>query len=110
MKKNNRLCFRHFKRFSPLPKQALWVSILFLLLGVCAPVYGQGFQYITAPEVKSMIEKDPRAVLINVLSTIEYDGLHITGSINIPITTFRASTLLPKNMDTPIITYCMGKI
>ena len=64
--------------------------------------------YITAPEVKDMIEKDPNAVLINVLSAIEYDGLHITGSINIPITSFRNSDLLPKDLDHPIITYCMG--
>ena len=55
--------------------------------------------YITAPEVKDMIEKDPNAVLINVLSAIEYDGLHITGSINIPITSFRNSDLLPKDLD-----------
>ena len=81
------------------------------LLNLCiyTPAQSRESQYITAPEVKDLIEKDPRVVLINVLSTIEYDGLHITDSINIPITEFRNSALLPKNLDTPIITYCMGK-
>lgn len=56
-----------------------------------------------------MMEKEPRAVLINVLSSLEFDGLHITGSMNIPIVKFSSSAaLLPQSLDTPIITYCMG--
>ena len=55
-----------------------------------------------------MMENDPRVVVINALSRIEYDGLHITGSINIPVIDFRNSKLLPADKTTPLILYCMG--
>lgn len=68
----------------------------------------KNLQYITAPEVKNMIENDPHVVVINALSKIEYDGLHITGSINIPVIEFRTTKLLPSDKSTPLIIYCMG--
>ncbi|MCB2180441.1 MAG: rhodanese-like domain-containing protein [Desulfobulbaceae bacterium] len=73
------------------------------------PAHAEGFQYITAPEVKNMIENNPNVVIINALSKIEYNGLHIPGSINIPIIDFKASKDLPKDKKTPLITYCMGR-
>ena len=79
-----------------------------LLFFLSCQAYAQGVQYITAPEVKNMMENDPRVVVINALSKIEYDGLHITGSINIPVINFRTSNLLPADKTTPLILYCMG--
>ena len=67
----------------------------------------EGYKKITAPEVKEMIDEG-RCVLIHVLSKIEYDMQHISGSINIPITTMQSTTTLPKDKNTPIIFYCMG--
>ena len=100
----------YIRRLRPSRPLQFFLPFLFALLSlsVTSPVHGQGFQYITAPEVKNMIENDPRVVVINALSSIEYNGLHITGSINIPVINFRTSKALPEDKSTPIITYCMG--
>lgn len=87
---------------------SLYLLVVFFSLLSVPVVYGSGFQYITAPEVKSMIEKDPSVMVINTLSSIEFDGLHIPDSINIPVINFRTSTLLPQDKTTPLIVYCMG--
>ncbi|MFZ5763970.1 MAG: rhodanese-like domain-containing protein [Thermodesulfobacteriota bacterium] len=87
----------------------LFVLLLFLTaLLSTGTLHGKPIQIITAPEVKNMIENDPHVVVINALSRIEYDGLHITGSINIPIIDFQKSKLLPTDKATPLIIYCMG--
>ncbi len=109
MKKIVPICKHLFAPQTSFLIKRLWLPILFLILCGSAPAQSQEPVYITAPEVKDMVEKNPDVVLINVLSTIEYDGLHITGSINIPINVFHNSDLLPKKLDTPLIIYCMGK-
>jgi rhodanese-related sulfurtransferase len=62
---------------------------------------------LTAPEVKMMVE-DQGALLVHVLSRLEYDMQHIPGSINIPITEVSVSDLLPVDKNRPVIFYCMG--
>jgi len=99
--------FRQGRAFF-FPRSRLMPLFSLLALFCSAQVYGQGVQYITAPEVKNMMEHDPRVVVINALSKIEYDGLHITGSINIPVINFRTTKLLPADKTTPLILYCMG--
>ena len=69
---------------------------------------GESFKEISAPEVKSLIENNG-AIVIHVLSEIEYTMQHITGSINIPIIKLKTSEKLPKNRETPVVFYCMGK-
>lgn len=95
-------------RAACLLRSRLLPLVPLLILLFSGQAYGQGVQYITAPEVRNMMENDPRVVVINALSKIEYDGLHITGSINIPVINFRASKLLPVDKSTPLIFYCMG--
>ena len=75
---------------------------------VCSEVGGESFKEISAPEVKSLIENND-AVVIHVLSEIEYNMQHITGSINIPIIQVKTSEKLPQNRETPLVFYCMGK-
>ncbi|OKY76162.1 MAG: hypothetical protein BM485_02620 [Desulfobulbaceae bacterium DB1] len=84
-----------------------WVLAMLLLFSASI-VHGKPLQYITAPEVKNMIENTPHVVVINVLSDIEYNGLHIPGSINIPVVDFPGTKLLPADKSTPLIIYCMG--
>ncbi|MBL7204178.1 MAG: rhodanese-like domain-containing protein [Desulfobacteraceae bacterium] len=67
----------------------------------------QTFKKISAPEVKNMFERG-NTVLVDVLSKIEYDMQHITGSITIPIIKMETTNKLPKDKDTPLIFYCMG--
>jgi rhodanese-related sulfurtransferase len=49
------------------------------------------------------------AVLVHVLSRIEYEMQHIPGSINIPITEMALTDRLPGQLDRPLIFYCMGE-
>lgn len=70
---------------------------------------GNAFDYknLTAPEVKKMLDEN-KALLIHVLSKIEFEMQHIPGSINIPITQVEKTHDLPPDMGAPIIFYCMG--
>lgn len=85
--------------------------LLFLLTWLCllnlsaedalsAPV-------ITAPEVKQMMERDD-ALLVHVLSRIEFAMQHISGSINIPIDELKTTDQLPLDKTRNLIFYCMG--
>lgn len=83
--------------------------LLFLSAGMsfAAETESEGFKEITAPELKNMIDGG-KAVVVHVLSEIEYEMQHITGSINIPITKIKDTDRLPKEKDTPLVFYCMG--
>ncbi len=67
------------------------------------------FRKVTAPEVKEMLQ-DKKVVIINTLSRLEYELQHIPGSINIPINDIETSNLLPADLSTPLIFYCMGTL
>ena len=87
------------------------VCIAILLLGGNVVSAGSGlepFKQITAPEVKDLIEGG-KAIVVHVLSEIEYNVQHIPGSINIPIVKMKSTDKLPKDKDTPLVFYCMGK-
>ncbi len=84
---------------------AVVLSFCILLL---AGVSSANEAIINAPEVKKMIEEEQPVLLVNVLSQLEYESLHITGSINIPIDKLKSSNLLPEDKNTPVIFYCMG--
>lgn len=81
---------------------------LFVLMVVSAGATSDGYKVVSAPEVKDLIEKK-KALLINLLSQIEFEIQHIPTSINIPIVQFEKSQNLPAEKDTPIVLYCMGK-
>jgi len=93
-----------------LPLAAFICLTIFLTgwMGGTARTESRTYEEITAPEVKSMIQGG-KAVVVHVLSKIEYDMQHITGSINIPIIKVKTSDKLPKDKDTALIFYCMGK-
>lgn len=68
----------------------------------------EGYKEISAPEVKNLIEEQ-KAVVVNLLSQIEHEIQHIPGSINIPVIDVETTDNLPKEKDTPLVLYCMGK-
>lgn len=85
-----------------------WV-MCFVLFNTSLLWAGQeGWKEISAPQVKGMIENG-NVVVIHVLSEIEYNMQHITGSINIPIIKVKTTEKLPKDKETPLVFYCMGK-
>jgi len=61
---------------------------------------------ISAPELKYLMSKT-KIVVINSMSSIEFDRQHIPGSINIPLINMSSSKQLPKDKDTPLAFYCM---
>jgi rhodanese-related sulfurtransferase len=81
-----------------------------LVAGLCGSARGEmdGFKEISAPEVKNLIE-ERKAVVVNLLSHLEYETQHIPGSISIPIIDIETTDRLPKDKDTPVVFYCMGK-
>jgi len=92
-------------------KSAVFLLTTLLLIGLLPShlvAAHEEVRTITAPEVKNMQEKSG-AVLIHVLSRLEFDMQHIAGSINIPINEISATDILPKDHDTPLIFYCMGQ-
>ena len=72
------------------------------------PSSPDGFSIISAPMVKHMLDTNT-GMVINVLSDLEFDMQHITGSINIPITSLETTDQLPKDKNTMLVFYCMGK-
>ena len=83
------------------------ILVLACLLLVAPPARANQVRDLTAPEVREMVEEDG-ALLVHVLSRIEFDMQHIPGSINIPVTALADSDLLPREKDRSLIFYCMG--
>jgi rhodanese-related sulfurtransferase len=86
-------------------------SLLVCIFSAVLPSKGQaaetGYQEITAPELKIMLE-EKKCLLINALSKIEFEIQHIEGSINIPVVDMHSTTKLPADKSTPLVFYCMG--
>lgn len=89
--------------------RGLLLALLALALvpGVRAAGEDHGYKEVSAPLVKHMMASED-AMVINVLSVIDYELHHIQGSINIPIDRLQGSTLLPQDFDRPLVFYCMG--
>jgi len=63
---------------------------------------------ISAPEVKNLLDHD-KAVVVNVLSSFEYDIQHIEKSISIPVNKItEQKDKLPKDKGFSVVFYCMG--
>ncbi|MBI5556684.1 MAG: hypothetical protein HY885_03530 [Deltaproteobacteria bacterium] len=68
-----------------------------------------GYQEITAFELKQMLDSGQRVVVVNVLSEIEFNCQHISGSINIPIVKMRDPNALPQDRNTPLVFHCLSE-
>ncbi len=77
--------------------------------GFCSPLSTQAeiIPTLTAPEVKNIIDSGD-VLLINTLSSIEFEIQHIPTSINIPVVTMKDTDALPKDKNSQLIFYCMG--
>ncbi|NNF98282.1 MAG: rhodanese-like domain-containing protein [Desulfobacteraceae bacterium] len=82
--------------------------LLFFLTHVVIAAEAADIRRISAPEVKNLVETD-QALLIHVLSEIEFEFQHIPKSINIPIIKMASTNLLPLDKNRPLIFYCMGE-
>lgn len=89
----------------------LQLLLIFFLLFSSHTISSQAGQYhkITAPEVKGMME-NKNVLIINTLSTLEFELQHIPGSVSIPINTIRTPGILPADKNTSLIFYCMASL
>lgn len=89
----------------------LFLAAAILLLprpGLAGDLPGDGYQQITAPSLKEMMDLDPAVMVINVLSPMEFAIQHITGSVNIPISRIISSDPLPADKDIPLVFHCLS--
>ncbi|MEN8140257.1 MAG: rhodanese-like domain-containing protein [Thermodesulfobacteriota bacterium] len=95
-----------------LPGRLISALLTLLLVYSIAPATSQAkdeFVEITAPETKHIMEtEEGNAMVVNVLSSLEYELQHIPGSINIPINKIASTSKLPRDKTRPLIFYCMG--
>ena len=64
---------------------------------------------VAANELKKMLERDPVALLINVLSEEDFEEAHIPGSANIPVTRkdfVERAEELAGGKNRPMVVYC----
>ncbi|MBU4263339.1 MAG: rhodanese-like domain-containing protein [Proteobacteria bacterium] len=101
-----------------MPKQA-WpyrICLGILLLGLlvlpwtatASETSMEGYREIAAFELKQLLDSDRKVLIINVLSKIEYDFQHISGSINIPIVQMLTSDRLPPDKHTILVFHCLS--
>ena len=82
-----------------------------LALLVCSSLWclaAEDIRIITTPELKKWLDAGQKPVLVYTLSQVEFYEERIPGSVCIPTEAMKASRELPRNMDTPIVFYCLG--
>ena len=89
----------------PLARIAVLVTTL--LLTLCAPLLAAPYQEIDTLLLKAMLDKDKNILLVYPLSKIEYNDLHIAGSIFIPLDDLKKK--LPADHARPLVFYCLGE-
>lgn len=80
--------------------------VLFFSLSIAGFVQGAAYQEINAPEVKKMMDTGD-ALVVYPLSKIEYNDLHIKGSVHIPVG--KLAKELPADKNKTLIFYCLGR-
>lgn len=83
------------------------VLIATLLLTLCTPLLATPYQEIDTQLLKAMLDKDKSILLVYPLSKIEYNDLHIAGSIFIPLDELKKK--LPTDHARPLVFYCLGE-
>lgn len=82
-----------------------FLSIGLLLLALSGTAFA-GIPEISAVDLKAKMDAGT-VIVINPLSLIEHNNLHIEGSINVPIPDLK--TKLPADKNTTLAFYCLGR-
>lgn len=85
------------------------ILVTALLLALCTPVLAASYLEIDTPLLKAMLDrdKDKNILLVYPLSRIEFNDLHITGSVNIPLDELEKK--LPADRNRTLVFYCLGE-
>jgi rhodanese-related sulfurtransferase len=82
---------------------------LMLLVGGELPCQAQEqLQVITTPELKQWLASSQKPFLVYTLSEVEFYEERIPGSVCIPTEEMQTSRELPRQMDAPLVFYCLG--
>lgn len=86
-------------------KIVLALSFLFLF----SYAYAQDFKNITADELKSMLDKKTKAVVVDTRTAEEYRQGHIPTAVSLPPERLGSiAGLLPKDKKALLVFYCRG--
>ncbi len=86
-------------------KIVLALSFIFLF----SYAYAQDFKSITADELKSMLDKKTKAVVVDTRTAEEYGQGHIPTAISLPPERLESiAELLPKDKKVLLVFYCRG--
>ena len=88
-------------------RMQLVVSAMLMVLLVSISSYAEAKKYkeVDAQTVKKMMDSED-ALVVFPLSPLEFNDLHIKGSVNIPMDQLEAK--LPKDKSRKIVFYCLG--
>ena len=85
------------------------VLLVTLVVFVFSYASAGNFKEITVDELKAMLDKKTKMVLVDARSGPEYNQGHIPKAVNMPPEKVEViGTLLPKNKKTLIAFYCRG--
>ena len=71
---------------------------------------GKHWKVISTEELQSLRQSKAEFLLVNVLPKIIHDQMHIPGSVNIPLGAVYGTPDLPRDKNTRVVFYCMGKL
>jgi rhodanese-related sulfurtransferase len=83
-----------------------FLTLCILVLTSSLPALAKNYQDIDAPTLKAMMDKG-EALVVFPLSKIEYNNLHIRGSVNIDLENIAKE--LPADKSRKIVFYCLGE-
>jgi len=90
-----------------MKKKIVLLAIFFVAMLSYASA--ESFKNITADELKDILDKKTKLVLVDARTESEYSQGHIPKAVNIPPEKVGLiSELLPKNKKTLIVFYCKG--
>lgn len=85
------------------------IALILGFLFIFAHAYAQDFRNITANELKSMLDKKSKVVVVDARTAEEYRHGHIPTAVNIPPDQLHmTSAKLPKDKKHLIVFYCRG--
>ncbi|NOR50944.1 MAG: hypothetical protein GQ530_07955, partial [Desulfuromonadales bacterium] len=95
------------RKFMFKKRMQLVVSAVLVLLLVSISTYAEAkkYQEIDAQTVKEMMDSGD-VLVVFPLSPLEFNDLHIKGSVNIPMN--QLDSKLPKDKSRKVVFYCLG--
>jgi len=86
----------------------IWFASLVLALSLFVSGYALAdtWKEVTADELKTMMDAED-VLVVFPLSKIEFNDLHIKGSVNIPVQDLKKK--LPADKEKKIVFYCLGR-